>query len=349
MNLRELSRHLGLSQTTVSRALGGYSDVSARTRARVVEAAERLGYSPNTSARRLASGRAGAIGLVVPLPKGQFSDPFFLELLAGIGERLGAEDLDLVVTAAPAGEAEMKAYDRLVRERRVDGIIVARTRARDPRIDFLRERDAPFVAYGRTEGALDYPYLDIDSEAGFAEATARLIGLGHRRIALINAPSTLFFARPRHDGYARALAEAGLPEDPALVVEGNMTEAGGAEAAARLFALPDRPTAVLAANDPTAIGVLRAARASDLPVPQALSVIGYDDLALSALSDPPLTTLAQPIREAGARLADMLLRRIAGMPAAQLQEIWPPRLVPRGSDGPAPQPVRSDALQGGNP
>jgi DNA-binding LacI/PurR family transcriptional regulator len=132
------------------------------------------------------------------------------------------------------------------------------------------------------------------------------------------------------------------------MAEGDMTEAGGARAAAGLLKLPDRPTAILAANDPMAAGALRAAHGAGLDVPRDLSVIGYDDLALSALTEPPLTTLAQPIREAGAKLADMLLRRLAGAPVEQLQEIWPPRLVPRGSDGPAPMPARPEPIQGGS-
>ena len=263
MNLRELSRHLGLSQTTVSRALGGYSDVSARTRARVVEAAERLGYSPNTSARRLASGRAGTIGLVVPLPKGQFSDPFFLELLAGIGERLGAEDLDLVVTAAPAGEAEMKAYDRLVRERRVDGIIVARTRAQDPRIDFLRERGAPFVAYGPDRGR-STTRISTSTARPFRRGAARLIGLATGGYALSTRRRTLLIRRGRGtDGYARRWADGGPARGSAAVVEGNMPKPAAAEAA-RASSPPHGRTAVLAANDPTpADRVLRAARRRD--------------------------------------------------------------------------------------
>ncbi|MEQ8964347.1 MAG: LacI family DNA-binding transcriptional regulator [Azospirillaceae bacterium] len=336
MNLRELSRHLGLSQTTVSRALGGYPEVNHRTRERVVEAARALGYSPNRSARRLASGKAGAIGMVLPLPAGHFADPFFLELMIGIGERLESEDLDLVVTAAAAGEAEIAAYRRLVGERRVDALIVARTRSADPRLTMLREAGAAFVALGRSDPPLDYAYLDVDAENAFAEACAALVGLGHRRIALINAPAELHLARLRRRGYADALAAAGIAADPALVVEADMTEADGARAAEALRRLADPPTAVLTANDPMAIGALRAFKGAGLRVPDDVSVIGYDDLPVAPLTEPPLTTLRQPVREAGSRLAEMVLARLAGEAAEALQEIWPARLVPRGSHGPAP-------------
>jgi len=336
MNLRELSRHLGLSQTTVSRALGGYPEVSARTRDRVREAAREMGYSPNRSARRLASGKAGAVGMVLPLPVGHFADPFFLELMIGIGERLDADDLDLVVTAAPAGEPEMQAYRRLVGERRVDGMIVARTRSDDARLAELRASGAAFVAFGRSDPPLDYAYLDVDAESAFAEASRTLIDLGHRRIALINAPGGLHLARVRRRGYADALAGAGLPLDPALMPEAEMTEAGGAAAAERLLGLTEPPTAVLTANDPMAIGAMRAFRAAGLRVPEHLSIIGYDDLPVAPLTEPPLTTVRQPIRAAGRRLAELLLRRLAGEPAERLQEVWPAQLVPRGSHGTAP-------------
>ena len=340
MTLRELARHLNLSITTVSRALNGYADVSEETRARVIGAARELGYRPNPTARRLATGRTEAIGVVLPLPPGHFSDPFFAELLIGIGIVLREAELDLVVTATPEGPDELDAYRRLVAGRRVDAVIVGRTRRRDERIRYLLECGVPFIAHGRTEGVdRPYPWLDVDNEGGFRLATERLLGRGHRRIGLINALESWHFAHLRRRGHEAALAAAGVAVDPTLMVQGKMVEADGFALATRLLALDPPPTALLCADVLSAIGALRAIRVAGRVPGRDVAVIAYDDLTLSgiaAYTEPPLTTLHQPIRPAGARAARMLLARLAGAPVEGLQELWPAKLLARQSDGPAP-------------
>lgn len=338
MNLKRLSAHLGLSMTTVSRALNGYPEVSERTRSKVIAAADKFGYRPDPVARRLASGKAEAVGVVMPLPAGQFADPFFVELLAGIGERLHRVEIDLMVSAAPAGPEEMRAYRRLVEGRRVDGLLVARTRRHDERIEYLLDRGIPFVTHGQTESDRPYSWFDMDNEQGFVVATERLMGFGHRRIALVNAPIEMNFAYLRWRGYERALSAFGLDGAPELVVEGEATEAGGWRLANRLLDLEDPPTAILCANVLSAIGVLKAIRERSLLPGKDISVIAYDDLSQGRFTDPPLTTVNHPTRAAGTRLAEMLLKRMAGTPARDLQELWQPRLTVRKSDGPCSRP-----------
>jgi LacI family transcriptional regulator len=320
----------------VSRALAGYAEVKEETRTRVRAAAQSLGYAPNPAARRLAMGKAGAVGVVLPLPIGRFADPFFSELLVGIGERLRRDDLDLIVTAAPAGAEELRAYRHLVEGRRVDGVIVARTRCRDARIDYLLERGFPFVAHGRTDGDCTFSYLDLDSAAAFRQAVARLVEFGHRRIALINGPAELYLSRLRQSGYAAGLADAGIGVDPLLAAEGDLGERSGLVAAARLLDLPDPPTAILASNDPMAIGALRAVRQAGLRVPGDVSVIGYDDLPMAGFTEPPLTTFAQPVRDTGGELVDLLLAQLRGDAAEPAHIVRQPVLMVRASDGPAP-------------
>lgn len=340
MDLKDLSRHLGVSMTTVSRALNGYPDVSEATRARVVEAAREFGYKPHPIARRLASGRAEAVGVVLPLPAGHFSDPFFIELLAGIGKVLSAANLDLLVTSAETGPNELEAYRHLVEGKKVDALIIGRTRRHDERLLYLLDSGIPFVAHGRTETDRAYAWLDMDNEMAFATAAERLIGLGHRRIGLINAPEEFNFAYLRRKGYERALSAAGIGLDPTLVIEGEMTEATGHRMTGRLLDLPEPPTAIICANDMIAIGALRALRKKGLEAGRDVSIIGYDDLPLASYTEPPLTTLNQPIRAAGERIAEMLLELLSGTPVEELRELWPPRLVVRQSDGPCqPPPV----------
>jgi LacI family transcriptional regulator len=336
MNLRDLSKHLDLSMTTVSRALNGYDDVAEATRARVRAAAAALGYTPNPTARRLASGRAELVGMVLPLQYGHFADPFFTELLVGIGERLHRASLDLVVTAAPAGGDEMQAYRRLVEGRRVDALIVGRSRLHDERISYLLDRGFPFVVHGRTEEARPYAFLDMDSRSGFRAAAGWLAGLGHRRIALVNAPSELMVTTVRRAGWQEGLGDAGLTADEGLLAEGDLSEDSGFRCGLALLGAADPPTAILAANDLMAAGVLRAARTLGRRVPEDLSVIGYDDLPLAAVTDPPLTTLSQPVRKAGEQLVEMLLDLIAGGSVERHRTIWLPRLITRGSHGPGP-------------
>ncbi len=157
MDLRTLSAQLGLSITTVSRALGGYSDVSSGTRERVLAAAAAAGYRPNRAAQRLKTGRADAVGLVLPAGSGAYADAFFAELIAAVGAALAERDLDLVIAATRAGESETDAFRRLAHGGRIDGVIVPRTLWDDPRVDFLIGARIPFVTHGRTRRPASTP------------------------------------------------------------------------------------------------------------------------------------------------------------------------------------------------
>ncbi len=345
MSLSRIATALGLSVTTVSRARGGYADVSAKTRARVEAEAGRIGYRPNPVGRRLQSGRADAVGIVLPTAPGQFDDPFFLRFLAAIGPCLRKAGLDLLVTTARPGPEEMDAYRHLVEGRRVDGLLLARTRVQDPRIGYLLAQGVPFVAHGRSHSATPFAYVDIDGEAAFRDATERLIGLGHRRIGLIGAPEDYMFARLRAGGWRAALQAAGLPPGPHLTAEA--TEENGYRLAREMLAAGN-PTALLCATDRLAIGALHALAHAGLRAGREISVIGYDDLPQATYTDPPLTTIGQPIDRAAARMVGMLVALLGGADPAGLQEVWPATMIPRGSDGKAPEPAPLKPPQGGN-
>lgn len=335
-DLRTLAGLLGLSITTVSRALGGYRDVSETTRARVVEAARIHGYRPNRAAQRLKSGRADAIGLVLPQGAGAYADAFLAELVSAVGSALAERDLDLVLTATRRGEDEPGAIARLIEGRRVDGVIVPRTLWDDPRVDDLIARGFPFVTHGRTRRAAEHAWLDLDGEAAMRAAMERLLGFGHRRIAFLNAPLGFSFARYRLAGYEQGLADAGLPPRAELVASGPATVEAGERAAGELLRLAEPPTAILCATDRLAYGALRAIRDAGLRPGADVSVIGHDDLMASAHQTPALTTLRQPMREEGVILVDALLGVIEGAKPATHQFLAQATLVPRASDGPAP-------------
>lgn len=327
--LRSLASDLGLSITTVSRALDGYEDVAAATRERVSKAAAAAGYRPNSAARRLRKGASETVALIMPTEPGRFYEPVFVDLLAVIGERLAARHYDLMLLAARPGGEELAAYRRLIKDRRADACVVVRTRRHDERIAMLQEAGFPFVCHGRTETRAPYAFVDGDGEAGFREVTGRMIGLGHRRIAHLAAPDHFTFAELRARGWHMAMRAAGLADDLKVICAS--TEEAGEQAAAALLAGPDHPTALVCATDRIAIGAIRAAQAAGLVVGRDIAVTGHDNIHASRFTHPALTTMELDVRPVGECLADKLLHLIEnGMPE-QPGDIFPLRHIPRAS------------------
>lgn len=334
--IRDVARQVGLSITTVSRALNDYDDVSEATRTRIREAAHALDYHPNAAARSLKGRRADAIGLSIPPVLHRSYDAFWLDFIGGTAEVCAGRGVDLLISMANAHDAEGHHFQRIVRQRRVDGMLVCDVRLRDARVAYLQRHHWPFLAFGRTAGEPTYPFIDTDGTAGVCEAVLHLIGLGHRRIAYLGVDPDYGFSYFRLAGYRQALQEAGLPGDPQLIREG-LAEESAAAAVAALLALPERPTAIFAAADFLALCVMQMARAAGLCVPRDLSVISFDDNILVQSADPPLMAVSQLNRVMGREAATLLLAAIdhpAGPPA---QRLIKPLLVPRGSTGPAPE------------
>ncbi len=338
MRLKDLADHLGLSQTTVSRALNGYPEVSAATRQRVLEAAQRYHYRPNPSARRLATGRAGAVGAVLPTDRNLLVDPHFVEFLAGVGERLVEDEMDIVLSPSRGGD-EIGTYRRIVAGNRVDALILSGPLVEDERVALLNELGLPFVMHGRTISHKPYAWLDIDNEDAFRRATRHLLDLGHRRIALINGSSRFTFAVHREQGFRKALAERELTPDERLIGEGAMTDEVGFRLAERFLAEEPRPTAFLVSSMMLAFGCLRVIRAAGLTLGRDVSLIAHDDVFPFLNADrmvPPLTTMRSPIRAAGTRIAEVLIDLLGGRAPETVHELWPVELVIRASTGPAP-------------
>lgn len=332
VNLKMLSESLGLSQTTVSRALNGYSEVSERTRQRVIEAAKRLGYQPNSQARQLATGRTDTIGIVFPFSVSTIGDIRFGEVVSGITERLAEHNLDLLIHSARP-DAELDTYRRLIDSRRVDALIVTRTRVNDSRIGFLQERNFPFVAYGRTQSHIPYAWFDFDNETGGRLAAERLLAFGHRRIALVHAPLEMNFAMQRRAGFVAALRTAGIEPDPELIVEAPADRIGGYQAVRKLLAMQQPPTALLVDND--AIGALRALGDCGWKPGSGLSLIVYDGIPFEIPLTCKITSVLQPTGEStGQALADLVVDVLAGKPLDQLHQLKVPYIEPGESEGP---------------
>lgn len=341
MNLKELARHLNLSQTTVSRALNGYPEVREATRTRVQDAALQFNYTPNTRATGLATGRSMSIGTVIPTSsKHEMVNPIFGDFITGASEVYVQAGYDLVLTMVEDDDQE-RLYRSIRAKGNVDGIIVHSPTMMDPRIALLNELGLPFVVHGRaSDVTAPYSYLDMNNIRAFQRATTFLLDLGHRRIALINGLEHQDFAHRRRKGYAAALAERGLAPDPALMTSGEMTELAGYRDAQRMLAQPNRPTAFLTSSMLMAIGVRRAVADAGLVLGRDVSVITHDD-DLSYLkngSDVPIFTATRSsMREAGRRAANMLLQLIAEPLSAPRTYMMEAELIVGQSTGPAPQ------------
>lgn len=333
MNLARLANHLGMSKTTVSRALNGYPEVNVRTRERVLKAAKEVGYQANPMARSLALGRTNVFGIIYPLLPTDLGDPMFLDVVAGMSAALEAVNKNLIIApVSPA--AEQPAYQQIVRGRRVDGLVVGRTLVRDERVAFLSKAKFPFVAHGRTELNAPYAWFDYDNEAGIRMAMERLLGLGHQRVALISAPLELNFARQRKDSFIAALAAAGLAADPRYLIDNTLDRRSGYQAMQQLLACSPRPTAVIVDNHLSGVGAVRALLDAGMEIGKDTSMIVWGSMA-DTLAGANVTTIDQPDpRKAGARMVEMLLALINGTPAAELQELWQPVLQEGSTVGP---------------
>lgn len=331
--LRDIADKVGLSITTISRALNDYPDVNPETKERIRRVAREMDYHPHVIAQKLQKQKTDTIGFIIPTAGSRFSDPFFIELLTGIGNEAARHEFDLLVSTRAPGDQEMEAYRRIVNGKRVDGIVLTRTRHRDQRISCLVESDFPFVAFGRCDLPYDFPCVDVDGREGMSLVTQHLVDLGHRHLAYITAPLQLMFATDRLEGYKETLSRNGIPIDDSLILTGDLTERAGYEAAKQLLARKDPPTAIVACNDLMAFGAMSAALERGIVVGEDISITGFDDIPLAAHSHPPLTTVQQPIYEIGKLICRMLIQVIKGEELVERHVVLQPRLVVRKSSG----------------
>lgn len=341
MNLKELAANLGLSQTTVSRALNGYPEVAESTRKRVLAAATQHNYRPNTRAKSLATGRAMAIGHVIPISTNhEMMNPVFGDFIGGAGEIYARAGYDMMLSVVP-DDAENTAYRSMAQRHSVDGIVIHGPRRNDPRIALLKEVGLPFVVHGRAPvDDTDYSWVDVNNRRAFERATLHLADLGHSRIALLNGLESMDFAIRRREGYEAALKARGQGFRPDLHASEEMTESYGHDAAARMLALPEAPTAFLVSSLITAIGVRRAVEERGLAMGRDVSIITHDDdlgYFKNGGEVPVFTATRSSVREAGRIAAEMLLGLIETPENGPRQHLLEADLTLGASTGPAPR------------
>ncbi len=331
--LTDVAEQAGVSTATVSRVLNGKPEVAAETRKAVLAALDMLGYE---RPERLRARSAGLIGLIVP----ELSNPVFpafAQAIESILSTLGYTPL--LCTQSPGGTTEDQYVDMLL-DHGVDGIVFVSGLHADAQADIeryrrLRTSGVPFVLINGYTGEIDAPAFSTDDDGSMELAVRHLVSQGHERIGLAIGPERFVPARRKRIGFERAMAEL-APSGRAVVVPTLFTFEGGQAAASIL--LDEGCTAIICGSDLMALGAVRAARSRGLGVPDDVSVIGFDDSPLMAFTDPPLTSLRQPVEAMSHAAVSSLVAEITGAPAPRSELLFVAELIVRGSTAAAPTP-----------
>jgi LacI family transcriptional regulator len=319
----------------VSRVINGHESVTPETRERVTRAIRELKYVPSAVARSLSSSRTNTLGMVTT----DVSDHFFAEAVAGAEAEARKRGYFLIIgSIEPGAEDDERTYLRLMLERRVEGLIIAVPRLRLADDDLLADAATrlPTVVVASDIELPGADHVDIDNRQGGSDATAYFLAEGHRRIATITGPLDWPSARARLDGYRDALRRSGDGASPLVEPCPDWGLESGLRAAERLLAVSPRPTAIFAQSDLLALGAMSALRAHGVRVPEDVSMIGFDDIPVAQVFEPPLTTLRQPMREVGELAARLVLEQpeSARHGKAKRHHVLRAPLVIRGSVGP---------------
>lgn len=333
ITIKDVAAQAGVSYQTVSKVITGRLRVLPDTEARIWEAAKTLGYRPSSTARNLRTQRSRMIGYSwVPIQPNQANHILDLFLTSMVMEAELA-GYHLLPFPYREGDALVEGYRELIDTGKVDGFVLSSVNYHDPRIHFLLAKQFPFVAFGRGDAQVDFPYVDVDGELGLRLATAHLLARGQRRIAALAWQADSRVGNERLDGYRAAMQTAGITIEPDWVARGEGTfEFGYAATQAWLSGAPERrPTGIVALNDTMAIGAMHAAQAYGLRVGADIAIAGFDDAPMAQYLLPPLTSIRQPIREAGRKCVEILVALLEGRLPPERQVLLQPELIVRES------------------
>lgn len=311
--IKDIAKAAGVSVTTVSRALNGYSDVSERTRKKIKQIADDLSYSPNALARSLVMNKTKTIGLLVSgISREGAKDNIVFEVLTGVNEYCGHVDYDIVLFNTSSSQQKQKTYTQLCRERRVDGVVIQGIKNDDPYLMEVVESDIPCVLVDIPIQGESVGYVATDNVAGAKQAVQYLVDLGHRQIGMINGHDRAFVSQERIQGFQDGLESNQLPYNEDLVYNGGFSEKQAEDAAVSLLKKFPETSAIFCASDLMAFGVMRAAKRVGREVPEELSIIGYDNIILSSYVTPSLTTISQDMFKIGYSAAELLIDLLEG-------------------------------------
>ncbi|WNB92550.1 LacI family DNA-binding transcriptional regulator [Bacillus sp. NEB1478] len=306
--IKDIAREVGLSVTTVSRALNDYYDVSPKTKKRVKEVAEALNYSPNHIARSLVMKKTKTIGLLVSdLMREGVKDNFTFEVLTGINKCAGDLGYDLVLFSTSSDKQKEKTYTQLCRERRVDGVIISGIKTNDRYLTEVVTSDIPCVLIDIPVNSNSVGFVTTDNVLGAMKAVQHLIELGHTKIAFMNGHNFAYVSKKRLEGYLSAFEKSELPIHKEWIVNGSFLDSTAEKVAYELLQNNPEITAIFCASDLMALGVIKAAAKLNIKVPEDLSIVGYDDILLASYVTPSLTTISQDKYQMGYQAAELLI------------------------------------------
>jgi DNA-binding LacI/PurR family transcriptional regulator len=334
--IADIAKRAGVSKGAVSYALNGQAGVSDATRQRILAIADEIGWSPNTAARALSGSVAFAVGLPLCRPARTLgSEPFFMELVAGLEAELSASSYTLTMQVVSDITGEIALYRRWWAERRVDGVILVDPRLDDPRVPVVEELGLPAVVVGNPHATGTLAGVWSDDASALTETVEYLAALGHRRIARVTGLPQLLHTSIRDEAFTAICDRLGLAD--AIVHPADHTGEKSAQITRRLLSSTARPSAVIYDNDIMAVAGLAVAQEMGVRVPADLSIVAWDDSPLCKLVHPALTAVSRDISRYGGHAARQLLAAISGQQITNFQDATP-RLAPRGSTAPPHQP-----------
>lgn len=327
-DLTEVARRARVSISTVSRTINQTGKISEKTQERIRRIMREIGYRPNRVARRLrAGGKCHLLGLIIP----NIQNPFFADLARGVEDVAYRNNFAVLLCNYDEDPVKEHFYLDVMQQESVDGIILPPISERDAAVLRVARSGVPVVCVDRALANASCDQVEIDNHRGALEAVSHLIARGHRRIGLISGPADSSTGRERLAGYRRALADAGVEVDASLIRYGDYKKESGRQLAEELLGASKPPSALFVCNNLMTIGALEAISARRLRIPEQIGLIGFDDIPLAAVFQPPLTVVRQPAYEVGRSAAELLLKRIEDptRPASSLK--LSPELVVRGS------------------
>lgn len=332
VTIKDVAKLAGVAPSTVSRVISNNSRISPKTTAKVKEAMETLGYHPNVMAKSLVSRSTQTIGVILPRAAEEiFLNPFFPEVLRGINAYANQAGYDLLMSAGSNQEQEKAAFNRLVYGGRADGVILLSSRVNDPLIPLLKERNFPFILIGSSQQHPDILSVDTNNVKAGYDAAAHLIKQGHQRIGFVSGPKELVVSQDRLKGCRQALEESELSMHPDWMMEASFLQDSGYHAISMMLERPNRPTALVVTDDLIAFGIMRGLYDLNYKVPDDLAIVSFNNVSISELTTPPLTTIDIGIYQLGYTATQMLIKKINEEEIHQKSVIIPHRLVLRQS------------------
>jgi DNA-binding LacI/PurR family transcriptional regulator len=321
----DVAKKAGVSIATVSNVVNGTGKIGDKTKLKVLEIMKEINYRPSVVASALMGKSTYTIGLLIP----DISNPFFAEIARSVEDRGHELGFNLVICSTDNNPKKEAQYLSLLKQKSVDGIILGTGLRNDITLKELQEENVPIAVIARETTSITANSVLVDDYSGGYQATSHLIELGHERIAVIAEDLNVMSSRERVRGYKQALEEKGLNVDEKYILVSDFTVEDGKKITHQLLDSDNPPTAVFACNDMLAIGVIQAARDKGYNIPEKLSVVGFDNTILATVTDPPLTTVAQPILEMGHQVVDLLIQEIKEKKKVKKRIMLSPDLIVR--------------------